>query len=421
MKTLNVKLNPWTVALVTAGVVSLAATAQAEEAQQHQVLTALSSTTLSGYVDTSAIWMFGRGNTVVGRSFDGPAKQDGFNLDVINVTIEKPLDETAWSAGYRAELLFGPDANALGATSTGFSTSDFAIKEAYVDVHAPLGNGLIIKMGVWSALMGYEVLEAPNDPNFSRSYGFFMEPIIHTGIQADYKVNDIVSVDVAVADRGDGINTIDSRPAIESKKSYMAELNLTAPDSAGWLKGATAYASIMDGGISAATTTGGPGTPVRGPLANENVIDFTAGATLPTPIKALSVGAAYDYRANGLYNGSYENATAAYLIYQATDKLKFANRAEYATGSWSPLFGAAAFGVPVVVPASSGPPSNVSLFGETFTVDYALWANVITRAELRWDHSLSGQDLFGSVNAFGVGTGNERNALSLALNVIYKF
>jgi hypothetical protein len=56
---------------------------------------------------------------------------------------------------------------------------------------------------------------------------------------------------------------------------------------------------------------------------------------------------------------------------------------------------------------------NVRLLGETFTANYALWANTITRAELRWDHSLTGQRLFGD--------GNQENALSLALNVIYKF
>jgi hypothetical protein len=78
------KLNQWTIALAAAGVVSLGAVVQAEEAQQH-VLTALSSTTLSGYVSTSAIWKFGTGNAAMpGRSYDGAGKRMGLILMSLN-------------------------------------------------------------------------------------------------------------------------------------------------------------------------------------------------------------------------------------------------------------------------------------------------------------------------------------------------
>jgi hypothetical protein len=97
---IHTTINPWTAALIAAGLVSLGAILNAEEAQ-HQVLTALSSTTLSGYVDTSAIWKFGTGGQVVGRSYDGTAKQDGFNLNVVQLSLAKPLDDGAWSAGYQ--------------------------------------------------------------------------------------------------------------------------------------------------------------------------------------------------------------------------------------------------------------------------------------------------------------------------------
>jgi hypothetical protein len=53
------------------------------------------------------------------------------------------------------------------------------------------------------------------------------------------------------------------------------------------------------------------------------------------------------------------------------------------------------------------------LLGETFTAEYALWQNVVTRGELRWDHSLTGQRMFGN--------GNQRDAVSLTLNFVYKF
>src|SRR5258706_13072103 len=58
------KCNQWTVALIGAGLVSLPAVTHAEE-QVNQVLTALSATTLSGYVNTAAQWVArtGKNNT----------------------------------------------------------------------------------------------------------------------------------------------------------------------------------------------------------------------------------------------------------------------------------------------------------------------------------------------------------------------
>src|SRR6266699_2266615 len=111
------KLNKWTVGLVAVGVVSVASVANAEE-KASMVMTALSSTTLSGYVDTSAQWNFGTGNDrLPDYKFGGASKADGFNLNVVQIRIEKPLDEAEWAAGYRADLWFGPDANVLGTTS----------------------------------------------------------------------------------------------------------------------------------------------------------------------------------------------------------------------------------------------------------------------------------------------------------------
>src|ERR1044071_3156278 len=112
------KFNQWTLALASVGLVSLGSVAQAEE--QHSIMTALSSTTLSGYVDTSASWWTGNQNKpttpffggLPGRTFDGANKQDGFNLNAVKLVLEKPLgDATTWSAGYKADLVFGPDAD----------------------------------------------------------------------------------------------------------------------------------------------------------------------------------------------------------------------------------------------------------------------------------------------------------------------
>lgn len=404
---MNRNRHLWTSALVTAGVISAPSVLQAEEAAQQPVMTALQSTTLSGYVDTSAIVLFGSGNgtALPGRSFDGSSKQNGFNLNVVSLAIEKPLDDSNWSAGYRAQLLFGPDANTLGSLSTlGASSGDFAVKNAYVSLRAPVGHGLDFKVGVWDTVIGYEVFEAGNDPNYSRSYGYYLEPITHTGVLASYKVSDWLSVNGGVAnglsDRS-VINRINDRAgynragaATSDILSYLGSVALTAPESMGFLKGATLYGGIMDMGIA------------DDPWGNKDMLNFYGGATIPLGTTKLALGAAYDYRANGLFDGSYENAVSGYLTYQVTEKLKLNGRGEYATGSATPLGSPiGAFGV------STG--EHVELLGVTGTLDYSLWANAITRLEFRWDHTLSGPGVFLD--------GTKENALSVALNVIYKF
>src|SRR3989475_10102843 len=131
------KFNKWTVGLAAVGVVSLASAARAEE-KVSTVMTALSSTTLSGYVDTSAQWNFGTGNQrLPDYKFGGSSKADGFNLDVVQIRIDKPLDEQDWAAGYRVDLWAGPDANVLGTQSTGIK-GDFAVRQAYVALRMPV-------------------------------------------------------------------------------------------------------------------------------------------------------------------------------------------------------------------------------------------------------------------------------------------
>src|SRR5436305_2104747 len=181
------KFNPWTVALMGAGIVSIPAITQAEE-KPNFVQTALASTTLSGYVDTSVQWNPGTGNAFLPPyAFGGPSKADGFNLNVVELRLDKPVEAAdVWGAGYHVDLIAGPDANALFTQSLGV-TGDFGVKQAYLALHAPVGNGLDFKLGVWDTIIGYEVFESANNPNVTRSYGYSVEPTTHTGLQAAYQ------------------------------------------------------------------------------------------------------------------------------------------------------------------------------------------------------------------------------------------
>ena len=392
------KYNAWTLALISAGVVSFPAVTHADE-NTNAVLTALATTTISGYVDTSAHWNPGTGNgnvpvyTPNGRP--GGTKADGFNLDVVNLTINKPPGEGDWGAGYNATLLFGPDAVGYN-NSPGAAASDFSLKDAYVELHAPLGNGLDLKLGTFTEILGYELYETGNNPNYTRSYGYEIEPTALTGALATYQFSPILTAQAGIANTwSSGINGRSSPPKSESFKTYIGGVTLTAPDSLGFLAGSTLAGGIINGYDSG---TQGIKT------------SWYIGGTFKTPCKCLSVGLAYDYvnlannvdGAGAAHKSGYQSATAAYLLWQATDKLSFNTRADYLTQS--------------AYLAGVGLPRDA--FALTETLQYDLWKNVISRLEVRWDHSLGGNDTFGGETA---GQPNSENAWLVAANVIYKF
>lgn len=398
------KLNKWTLGLAAVGVVSLASAVKAEEATSNSVLTSLSSTTLSGYVDTSAQWNFGTGNANnPAYSFGGADKADGFNLNVIQLTLDKPLDESEWAAGYHVDLWMGPDANTLATQSIeAGGSADFAIRQAYVSLRTPVGNGIEWKIGVFDTIIGYESVASPNNPNYTRSYGQTIEPQTHTGILGTYRVNDIISVAAGVANtvgpvinskaQGPNLNQA-TGPRSESFKTYMASAALTAPESFGFLEGSTLYAGFVTG---------------YGESYNGNQTSYYVGSTLATPVTGLRLGAAFDYlnvQSPSTVRGGETWTVAGYASFQATEKLSLHGRVEYLRDRGNQTF-------------FMGGPAYDKVLATTVDVQYDLWKNVLSRVELRWDHALNGDDTFGGNTA---GAPTEKNAVMLAANMIYKF
>ena len=391
------KINKWTLGLAAAGLATLPAVGLAEEAKA-PVLTLLTPTTLSGYVNTSVEWNPGTGNQNVPKFAFNEGKQDGFNLDVVALNIEKALDESQWSAGYKVGLLFGPDANTLATSSTG-SEGDFAIKNAYVALRAPVGNGLDFKMGVWDTIIGYESFDAGSNPNYTRSYGYTIEPTTHTGLLASYQVCKALSLSAGIANTyGPSINERSNGPKEETHKTYMVAAALTAPDDWGFLSGSTLYVGGINGWNSGWEGTQG---------------NLYAGVTVNTPCKNLKVGASYDYAAttDSAADQGWADAMAVYASFQASEKLSLHLRGEHAsTDTMLYSFGDA-----------SGP-SRVTAV--TATMQYDLWKNVISRLEFRWDHlSDNGQGFGGDLqNDSDTNNGNGvEDYFTVALNVIYKF
>jgi len=412
------KFNQWTLGLAAVGLVSLASAARADET--NSVLTTLSSTTLSGYVDTSMQWNVGTGDThAPGYAFGGPSKADGFNLNVVDLNLEKDAEASdAWGAGYRVELWLGPDGTLLG-TQFG-AAGDFAVKNAYVDLKAPLGNGLDVKVGTFDTIIGYEVGDSINNPNVTRSWGYTFEPTTHTGVLASYTFNDMLSASAGVANTfGPGVLNRSGAPAgvNESYKTYMASATFTASTNWGWVGGSTASLGFISGFNGASPSAGGV-------AAHQS--SLYAGVSLNTPIKELKTGFAFDYAWNNPLSVStagatsqfnnqrnYLNAESLYATYQVTEKMSVNGRAEYTMMSKSSALLLDRTGVPIAS----------KMLSLTATLQYDLWKNVLSRIEARWDHSMDGGAAFGGTsfaNADGY-NGTLHNSYELIGSLAYKF
>ena len=312
-------------------------------------------------------------------------------MNAVDIAIDHPEDESPWAAGYHVELMAGADSVPLGNVPGGGAIGGFGpetIRQAYLTLRTPVGNsGIDWKVGVFDTIIGYESSSDPANPNYTRSYGYTIEPTTETGVLGTYKINDNISVEAGVADAPNadtGFGGLNTSSVYETRKAYLGAIALTAPSSWGWLNGAT-----LNGGI------------ITAPSATTS---YYVGATVPTPITALKAGASYDYL--DIHNGGGEAWVGGlYASYQLNDKASINVRGEYGQDDTGILYGA--FDTfPIGV-------SRNAFEEATATLQYNLWANVLSRLEVRWDHVEHGTQF---------GPNNEKsNDFLVALNLIYQF
>jgi len=158
--------------------------------------------TLFAYIENSIVWNTGnasRGNHNELRFYDF---EGGYTFNMAEFSIKKdPSDR--YPFGYGLVLTAGIPGtsndsqknHALGifrGDDDQFAfrnTPNFDLQEAYASYKIPIGEGLTLKAGKWVTLIGYEVIESPNNLNFSRSYMFaFGIPLTHVGALLSYPV-----------------------------------------------------------------------------------------------------------------------------------------------------------------------------------------------------------------------------------------
>lgn len=350
---------------------------------------------LYGYVEASYTQNLNNPSTGVNssRSFDGDA--NSFRPNMAQIVLEKVASSEGAvtdRAGFRVKLNAGEDAKFTG----GSGDDDFDFQEAYVQYIAPIENGVTFQAGRMNTLIGYEVIESPLNPNFSRSFLFGMgEPFTVTGFRASYDFNDSVSFAASAINSFTGLQADNN-----SSKSIEALLSLAPMDNVG---------------ISVFGFWGPEGA--RGQKDAERVQVGGIFDVQVTDQLELVLEGYYGNQANaggpGTANARW-NGVAGYFIYDFTDQWGLHVRTEVfedAAAFFSCGGAPGVAGNALVCP--DGAIADQTLWETTWTVQYKPVPNLITRAEFRYDKSdrLTFQD--------GAGMGN--NQTTLAAEAIFLF
>lgn len=148
------------------------------------------------------------------RIFDVNSNQVRPNLAQFVVEREaKTSGDWTERAGFRVKFNAGKDSDFIGGTNLS-QWADF--QEFYGQYIAPIGRGLNLQVGQINALIGHEVVEAPRNPNYSRSWLFGLgQPFTTRGVRASYDFNEQVSWSLGV------INRINSNLAVDRKEPWI--------------------------------------------------------------------------------------------------------------------------------------------------------------------------------------------------------
>lgn len=302
------------------------------------------------------------------RIFD---TDDGsFTVNAAEIWFGKEAKE-AGEAGFRIDVLMGEDADVVNGDGSS-DTSKIDLQQAYVEYIAPLGffegssilpDSVKITAGRFVTLAGLEVIESPDNWNISRSIAFgFGIPFVHTGVRTNFGLfDDYFDVYLGVNNGWDNTVDTNAEKTLEFAFGYEPFENVSL------------FHAFYLGEEQAANS----GT--RFLWTNVLTYDIT---------EKLSIMADFDFGRQGnmitpALTGSGDGNTAnwyeyaLYARYQFTDKFAMAARTElFVDGS--------AYRTATV----SGDVINSDhTWAQTFTAEYKLTDNLITRAELRLDKS----------------------------------
>ncbi len=357
-----------------------------------------------GYLDGSYTQNFNNPANKINqlRIFDVNANQ--FRPNLAQFVLEKEAKAGGtWKdrAGFRVKFNAGRDSDLVG----GFNFNQWIdFQEVYLQYVAAIGSGLNIQLGQMNSVVGYEVVESPHNPNYSRSWLFGLgQPFTTRGGRLSYEFTKQVALSIgAIGYINSARGNTRHDPLVESA------LTLTPSDRVKM----TLY-GLAGPRPGSSGTSGGTILLVGGFISVQ--------ATQQTSIVLESY---YANQANSSTVSSSGNArwngAAGYVIHDFDRQWGVRFRAEIfedagglvscgGTTDYQPkanvCFGAS--------PTSSAPPIAQTLWEITSTLQYRPFESLITRLEYRYDRS--------NQNVFQIGSRAASYQPTLSVEAIYLF
>ncbi|WP_066829952.1 porin [Rufibacter ruber] len=297
--------------LLSISAAALLASANIAIAQELPVEEAKGKFSLSGYADTYFQYNTNRPESGVnrGRIFD--LKHNNFSLGLVQTA----MTYTRGKATVVADLIFGPNADLANFGNEGTAR---IIKQAYIAYD--LTDKFKFTVGQYGTHIGYELIDAPLNYNYSLSYLFGNGPFYHTGAKLDYNPNAKIGFMLGLVNGWDCLNDLND------KKSVTAQVHLTPTDGLGiyvnWI-GGDEYKSLSYFGETRGSYT--------------SLFDVTASYQMSSSLK-VGVNAAHGTFSSGASTESAEDpwskdavwkGGALYLNYDLSENIGVGVRGEY--------------------------------------------------------------------------------------------
>ncbi len=349
----------------------LSGSARAQDAAESAPALAASAS-LSGYVSTGYRWGPGTGNFAYGLS-GTTSRANAFSLDVVALSLHRPMENWLLDSGYRVDLWLGPDASDL---DTGSTSSSAELRQAYLDLRFPLVNPLTagettsldLRIGTFNSIVGFESPDHNANAHYTRSWGYTIQPTVHTGllalfpgtgrpgVDALYEWDSRYQIALGVANTNDP--RINGSPANTDRKTLLAGFMWELPEALGPLEGSRFSLGYVNG---------------RARTGSDPIQNLFLGLGLLPNSEKWNLSLTHDSRIlPGA--GNDDSVFGLYVGRQLSDDLTLSARAEiYQEGA--KLY------------SGESAAEQTDGQGLTLTLNYKIWDNVISRLEYRWDNT----------------------------------
>lgn len=353
------------------------------------------------------------------RIFDTNA--NAFMPHLFQLLLERPADAGGSGmdrAGFRGRLNFGLDARVSRARTnfqTGTSNNELDFQEVYAQYILPVGNGLDVKIGKINTLIGYEVINSPDNITFSRSFTFGLgQAFTTTGVRLSYQFNPIVLATVGLVNGWDNVDDNNRGKTVE----WLLALTLTdriglsfygsyGPEQANRTFGDPTSGGALPGHPSATRLASGAVLSVR--VADKDLIllePFYANES-----SASAISRTGNARWNSIVGRWIHDFSDQWSLRGRGEIFEDAGGARACLGSFNLAGGTnTCFGATNTTPA---PAVRQTLWETTWTIQYKPIPSFIGRLEFRYDKS--------DKNVFQHGTVAGNNQETLSIEAIYLF